>query len=221
MNSFAKGYEIIENFLPEKELASILEQLANFTLPASSGGIRHIDQKATTVAALARSAFMRDQAERYLTGSASFVRAILFDKTPDNNWLVSWHQDKTLAVSMRFELLGWGPWSHKEGVHHVQPPVDVLEQMVTFRIHLDKADQKSGSLRVMPSSHTLGLLSQADIQQYITVHEPLHCVAPVNSALVMRPHLLHASSKAATPSRRRVLHLEYCSYKLPEGVGWA
>jgi hypothetical protein len=46
------------------------------------------------------------------------------------------------------------------------------------------------------------------------------CNAHRGSALVMRPLLLHASSKASGLSRRRVLHLLFGPRQLPHGLNW-
>ncbi|ACS93527.1 conserved hypothetical protein [Teredinibacter turnerae T7901] len=135
--------------------------------------------------------------------------------------MVSWHQDKTVAVTKKFNDPGWGPWSLKDGVQHVQPPIDVLQQMITIRIHLDASTASNGCLKVMPGSHKEGVMSQGFIDQYSKSHCETVCSAPEGSALVMRPHLLHASSKASNPGQRRVLHMEFSSYGLPAGVNWA
>ena len=161
------------------------------------------------------------KAKSYLSESVGLVRAILFNKTPENNWLVTWHQDRTVAVSDKFDKHEWGPWSIKDEIHHVQPPIEVLAQMVTFRIHLDDTSLENGCLKVLPNSHRLGILDAGAIQAYAQSHEAVVCEAPAGSALAMRPHLLHSSSKAVSPCQRRVLHLEYSSYKLPNGVSWA
>ena len=87
------------------------------------------------------------------------VRGIYFDKRPETNWLVAWHQDLTLALKERVEVPGFGPWSLKEGVPHVQPPVGMLEQMLSVRLHLDDADATNGALRVLPGTHRLGRLN--------------------------------------------------------------
>lgn len=221
MTFFEVGFEIIDEFLPIEQLRFIRDQLKEVSSPKASGGVRSIDKKVPAVAALAASVQLRNQAKRYLTGRPLLVRAIFFDKTQENNWLVGWHQDRTVSVSERFDLVGWGPWTVKDGTLHVQPPIDVLEQMVTFRIHLDATDTTNGCLRVMPGSHAMGLLPSSEIQRYVSNHIPVHCEAPVGSALAMRPHLLHSSCKATRPCRRRVLHLEYSSYELPAGVRWA
>lgn len=221
MPHLENGYEMIDEFLTRDQLNSINNEIKTISFPAKAGGIRNAEKKYHSIQKLAASKHLATQAKRYLTGVPSLVRAILFNKTAENNWLVTWHQDKTVAVSERFEKHGWGPWSVKDGVIHTQPPLDVLNQMITFRIHLDDINQKNGCLEVLPKSQNLGVLDQGSIQEYVQHHEPVLCEAKAGSTLAMRPHILHSSSKASSPSQRRVLHLEYSSFKLPSGVTWA
>jgi hypothetical protein len=148
------------------------------------------------------------------------VRAIYFDKSPETNWLVPWHQDLTLAVRDRIESPGFGPWSTKEGIPHVQPPPEILEQMLTVRLHLDDADQSNGALRVLLGSHRFGRLSRQSIEKLQTTHAEYLCAVPAGGAMVMRPLLLHASSRSVSSLRRRVLHLEYAFFGLPFGLHW-
>jgi ectoine hydroxylase-related dioxygenase (phytanoyl-CoA dioxygenase family) len=215
------GYELIDEFLSCDQLNAIKNEINGVRFPARAGGIRNAEKKFTSIRELAGSETLIAHTKNYLSGTVSLVRAILFNKTSESNWLVAWHQDRTVTVSKKFEKYDWGPWSIKDQVHHVQPPVDVLNQMVTFRIHLDDTSLKNGCLKVLPKSHQLGILDPVAIQQYIQNHGAVVCEAQARSALVMRPHILHASSKAATPSQRRVLHLEYSSFSLPVGVAWA
>jgi len=37
----------------------------------------------------------------------------------------------------------------------------------------------------------------------------------------MRPHVLHSSGKLVRHAHRRVVHLEYSDYVLPQGIHWA
>ena len=221
MPSLESGYKIIDEFLTLNQLNSINKEIETISFPTKAGGIRNAEKKYRSVKVLATSEQLTSQAKKYLTGAPNLVRAILFDKTVENNWLVTWHQDRTVAVSERFECQGWGPWSVKDGVIHAQPPLEVLNQMVTFRIHLDDTNHENGCLKVLPNSQNLGVLDHDTIQKYIQSHKPVICEAKAGSALVMRPHILHSSSKASRPSQRRVLHLEYSSFKLPVGVAWA
>ena len=221
MSLSENGYELINSFLSSEQLEAFNSELGSFELPQSSGGIRNAQSKYHSVRSFSSSEHVLKHAARYLKGKPKFVRAILFNKTASNNWLVPWHQDITVAVSSKFSADGWGPWSEKDGVLHVQPPVEVLNSMVTFRVHLDSTSEENGCLSVVPMSHKLGILPQQEILEHSNAFSPVICPAPEGSALVMRPHLLHASAKGTSPTQRRVLHLEYSDYELPSEVSWA
>ena len=221
MAALEEGYELIADFVSQDQLNAINSEIDRASFPARAGGIRNAEKKFAAIRDIANSATLIGQAKKYLPGTAGLVRAILFNKSLENNWLVPWHQDRTVAVTKTFERYGWGPWSIKDTVHHVQPPVAVLNQMITFRIHLDDANQENGCLKVLPKSHQLGILDARAIQVYAQSHDAVVCEAPAGAALAMRPHILHSSSKAVIASQRRVLHLEYSSYTLPPGVSWA
>jgi ectoine hydroxylase-related dioxygenase (phytanoyl-CoA dioxygenase family) len=172
------------------------------------------------VAELARSSRVIDLVRPHTRAEPIPVRSIYFDKSPDTNWLVPWHQDLSIALRARAEVPGYGPWSMKEGVPHVQPPVELLEQMLTVRIHLDDADESNGALRVLPGSHRMGLLSSQSIQRLRVEQSDVVCTASAGDALLMRPLLLHASGKSTSARHRRVLHIEYAAFDLPEGLDW-
>jgi ectoine hydroxylase-related dioxygenase (phytanoyl-CoA dioxygenase family) len=148
------------------------------------------------------------------------VRAIYFDKSPAANWSVPWHQDLTVAVRARVDLPGFGPWSTKDGIPHVQPPIDLLERMLTLRIHLDDADRSNGALRVLPGSHRLGRLTADAIEALRIEYPEVLCTAAAGDALLMRPLLLHASRRSTSVRNRRVLHIEYAGFALPSGLRW-
>ena len=148
------------------------------------------------------------------------MRAIYFDKSTESNWLVPWHQDLTIAVDQRKDVPGFGPWSEKGGILHVQPPVEILQRMLTVRLHLDAADETNGALRVIAGSHRQGRLSAAQISDFSQRESEVICVAKEGSALLMRPLLLHSSRRAFSPSHRRILHLEYAAFSLPGGLKW-
>jgi ectoine hydroxylase-related dioxygenase (phytanoyl-CoA dioxygenase family) len=148
------------------------------------------------------------------------VRAIYFDKSSEENWLVPWHQDLTIAVGERSEAPGFGPWSIKDGVPHVQPPVELLEQMLTVRIHLDDADGSNGALRVLAGSHRLGRLSAERIQGLRTQLPETLCSVSAGDILLMRPLLLHTSGRSTRAAHRRILHIEYAAFELPSNLTW-
>ena len=214
------GYELIISFLDPEQLDKLSSEIGSVELSRSAGGVRNAQVNYPCIGELCSSSLVLDKAASFLHSTPTLVRAILFNKTESNNWLVPWHQDRTVAVSSKFQAKGWGSWSEKDGVLHVQPPIEVLNSMVTFRIHLDATSEKNGCLSVAPGSHKYGVLTQREIIEKLDSVVPVLCKAPAGSALAMRPHLLHASSKGTAPTQRRVLHLEYSDYKLPSGVSW-
>ncbi|MBI1272142.1 phytanoyl-CoA dioxygenase [bacterium] len=149
------------------------------------------------------------------------VRAILFDKTPASNWYVTWHQDLSIPVENKVDSEGYGPWSMKDGILHVQPPASILEQMVSLRLHLDACSEANGAIKFIPGSHLAGILEPDQLAQLRDTHVPVVCPAERGDIIAMRPLILHSSSIAETPDHRRVLHLEYAGTSLPSGMEWA
>ena len=102
----------------------------------------------------------------------------------------------------------------------MQPPMEILERMLTIRLHLDDCDSENGALRVLAGSHQSGRLSSTEIQELRQTQSEEVCVVPAGGVLLMRPLLLHASSPSKTLRRRRVLHLEFACEELPRGLKW-
>src|SRR5206468_5123271 len=137
---------------------------------------------------------LRALVEPVLGPGAFAVRGLFFDKTPEANWKIPWHQDLTIAVRRRIETPGFGPWSIKASVVHVQPPVGILERMVTVRLHLDDCGLDNGPLKVRPGTHSLGRLARERTEELASEVAEDICCLNAGDALIMRPLLLHASS---------------------------
>jgi ectoine hydroxylase-related dioxygenase (phytanoyl-CoA dioxygenase family) len=182
--------------------------------------VRNLLDDSPAVRELATSETVRSVAEAVLGPHCFAVRAILFDKTPRANWKVVWHQDVTIAVRERANVPGFGPWSEKEGVVHVQPPVELLERMLAVRVHLDDCGADNGPVRVLPGSHRVGRLSAEAIDQWREGQAPVDCLAERGSILAFRPLILHASSPAKAPAHRRVVHIEFAADELPAPLDW-
>jgi ectoine hydroxylase-related dioxygenase (phytanoyl-CoA dioxygenase family) len=185
-----------------------------------AAGLRNVLRRSEVLAAFAASGKVRRLLSDLADRDVFAVRGILFDKTPEANWRVAWHQDVTVAVAERLEVPGFGPWSVKDEIVHVQPPVSVLEGMITIRLHLDDCDECNGALRVIPGSHAHGRLSADEIETWRTTRPVVGCIARAGDALVMRPLLLHSSSPAVAPRHRRILHVEFATGDLPGGLQW-
>ena len=183
--------------------------------------MRNLEKNVPAVGELAESQSILCLAQSVLGENAFLVRSLFFDKTPDANWKVAWHQDITIAVHAKIEVPGFTAWSMKDGVMHVQPPASVLERMLTIRVHLDQCDMENGPLQILPGSHKTGKLTEKEILASRECIEPIACIVPKGGAVLMRPLLLHASSPARVPHHRRVVHLEFAAEKLVGGLRWA
>ncbi len=184
------------------------------------GGVRNL-LKIPEIQQLAEGLAVRSLVDAVLGAEAKSVRGILFDKTDAANWKVPWHQDVTIAVQHRVAAEGYGPWSTKAGVLHVQPPPDVLEGMLTVRAHLDDCPEENGALRVLPGTHVFGKISEGEVGGFVERSGETVCELKAGGVLLMRPLLLHASSPATRAGHRRVIHLDYAQRDLPAGMGWA
>ena len=148
------------------------------------------------------------------------VKAVYFDKTPDSNWYVTWHQDIVINVKEKIEMDGFTGWTKKQDGYGVCPPEEYLKEIITVRIHLDDTDETNGALKVIPGSHQKRL-SDEDIKLITQNSIPHVCEVKAGSVQFMSPLLLHASSKSTSQRHRRVIHLELSFKELPGGLEWA
>jgi ectoine hydroxylase-related dioxygenase (phytanoyl-CoA dioxygenase family) len=204
------GFAVIPEVLTPEEVAQLLKDLARSTPRRTKAGVRHILGHAS-VAKLAQEPRLIEIARAVLGSDAFPFRATLFDKSPDANWLVVWHQDTALPLRERREAPGWGPWSTKQGVVYAHAPANALCRVLALRVHLDDSTEQNGPLRVIPGSHAKGLLTDDEVHQLATRTPSVDCPVPVGGVLAMRPMLVHSSSKSQVQDARRVLHIEYAA----------
>lgn len=213
----ADGFAVARQALDAATVEHLRDALAGLD---DSAGLRDLAAKVDAVSVLARTPAVRAMVEPVLGRQAALVRSILFNKRAGVNWQVGWHQDLTIAVREHAGAAGFGPWSVKQGMPHVQPPVAVLENMLTVRLHLDDADEHNGALWVVPGSHTLGRLAAADAVAAASAACPRLCAVQAGDAMLMRPLILHASRKSVSARPRRVVHLEFAANPLPAPLRW-
>lgn len=148
------------------------------------------------------------------------VQCTLFRKTPDCNWKVPYHQDLSIPVAARIANPALSGWSQKEDGHYVHAPAELLDALLAVRLHLDASDADAGALRVLPGSHRLGRLSPERIAAMDKRSGEVVCTADTGDLLLMKPLLLHASSKAERPCGRRVLHFLFAPPRPGCGLQW-
>ena len=213
------GFDIIPSLFTAEEIAYLRFAISTGNL--ETHGARNLLRRVPAIREVAICSKLLKLVEDVVGSNPFPVRGIFFDKTPEANWKVAWHQDLTIAVTEKKDVPGFGPWSVKEGVVHVQPPISVLEKMLTVRIHLDECGGDNGPLQVIPGSHLHGRLEPAVIATWKRKGPIISCIAPEGGVLLMRPLLLHSSSSAKTPGHRRVVHIEYAAEKLVGELEWA
>jgi len=202
------GFAIIPKAVGQRVVESLLEGLSHTSLPRSKAGVRHA-MRFPAIRNFAHGTPLLEMAREIFGTDVIPFRATLFDKSPTANWLVVWHQDTALPLRKRLEVPGWGPWSMKEGVNYAHAPASALEQVVALRLHLNDSTSENGPLRVLPRTHTLGVLTDDQIRNLAGRVEQVECLVPRGGVLAMRPLIVHASSKSATEAPRSVLHIEY------------
>jgi ectoine hydroxylase-related dioxygenase (phytanoyl-CoA dioxygenase family) len=217
-----EGFATVTAALSLDEVRQLIDSLEPlFTdVGRAKGGVRDVFNRCPELKEWCGGESIRKWVEPIVGQNAIAVNATLFDKAIGRNWKVPFHQDVTIRVKERKPVEGFETWWGKDGVPHVWPNAGVLEKMIAVRIHLDDCDEDNGPLRVIPRSHSSGILNATDIERIRCETNERVCPVSAGDLLLMRPLLLHASSTATTPRRRRVLHLEYAIPELPGGLEW-
>jgi ectoine hydroxylase-related dioxygenase (phytanoyl-CoA dioxygenase family) len=219
------GYAVVEKVISPHEVNVLIDAIAALPIgeeirrKRSTYGVRNLLEICAEVRQLAASAPVRALVTPILGDDCFAARAIFFDKTPDANWKLGWHQDSVISVRERIDVPEFVGWSQKAGVVQVQPPAEVLSKMLAIRVHLDESHADNGPLRVLPGSHKFGWLDDEIDNWKQRVPEAI-CQAPAGGVVVMRPLLIHASSASVKPSHRRVIHIEFAFEDLPGGLEW-
>jgi len=212
----ADGFAHIPKLLSEAECDGVAQALSS----AESRGVgsRRMLQE-VWCADLALKVMIHPDIRRALPANARAVQCTFFEKSAEKNWLVPIHQDLSIPVARRLSHPALSGWSEKEGAVFVQPPDTVLRQLLAVRVHIDRCSEEDGPLRLVPASHELG---RVDPRRAAILGRSQGIAVPAQrgDALVMRPMVLHASSKSSGTSRRRVLHFLFGPEALPFGLAW-
>nr|WP_315483753.1 phytanoyl-CoA dioxygenase family protein [uncultured Undibacterium sp.] len=217
----AQGFFVTQPLLSESALVQLSQNLDTLTSGSATprAGDRHLLNHAwcsQLVQVIGQHTLLRD----VLPDSYCAVQCSLFEKSAANNWLVALHQDLSIPVADKVEHPALTAWSNKDGCWFVQAPVKVLEQLVAVRLHVDVCTEIDGALKLIAGSHQYGKVDPTQANALRTSSGERLCAVERGAALVMRPLVLHASSKASGQSRRRVLHFVFGPQDLPYGLQW-
>lgn len=149
------------------------------------------------------------------------VRVVSFDKSPELNWGVPWHQDRVVAVKDRVETPGFSNWSKKAGIWHCEPPLKVLQRMLFVRVHLDRNFPGNGAMEIALESHKAGRINSSDAAQASDGYTTEICTADPGDILILRMLTLHRSKPSRTTASRKVLRIDFSADHLPAPLEWA
>jgi ectoine hydroxylase-related dioxygenase (phytanoyl-CoA dioxygenase family) len=215
----AHGVAVFEDVVPSQQIAH-LRDLKEFAL-CERPGKRAFSVPEVVAALIAAEGALSKLAERLTDQRMRPVRVLYFDKNPDANWAVPWHQDRTIAVARRVDVPGYDTWGIKGGIDHVEPPEPILQSMVSVRLQIDDCGPDNGPLLALRGSFRLGRVPVNEIKSHVERGSTEVCCARVGDAVVMRGLTIHASERALQPSHRRVIHVDFSSGELPCGLEWA
>lgn len=220
-----EGYQILHEPLSRDVLAqleAVLDSAGEESFRQRRSGARYAIRNAHLVVPglqpMLAAGALRELACDALGQSATLVSATLFDKRPGANWFVPPHQDLQVPIQGRTEAPGWTNWSVKAGQQYVEPPLEVFQQMLAVRVHLDECPGENGALEVVPRSHRRRLTEEE--VALIGTQEFQLCPVDAGEVLLMNPLLVHRSRSSQLPQRRRVLHVVYCAADLPGDLAW-
>lgn len=220
------GFATIDNIYTTDEVENILRQISQATTDKETFrkskdlfAIRQFLKEVPSTLDNILNDNLKAVLKQVLGDKYFVVKSIYFDKPPTSNWYVSYHQDLTISVDKKLELQGFNFWTKKQNQFAVQPPLDILQNVVTVRIHLDQTDENNGALKVVPKSHLKGIYRPETIDW--SVENEVNCNVAKGGLMLMKPLLLHSSGRTTNNKQRRVIHIEFSNQELPTELNWA
>jgi len=220
------GFSRIENFYSQKEvdlMVGIIDQIGkendNFRKSTELFAVRQFLKEVPQIKDLIINKEFKLMVNRLLGPNNFILKSIYFDKPERSNWFVGYHQDLTISVDRKMNLENYGPWTIKNNQFSVQPPIEFLENITTFRIHLDPTDKDNGALKVIPGSHQKKII-RTESSEFKNDKE-LICEIGLGGIMLMKPLILHGSNRTKNGKRRRVIHIEIANLELPNPLNWS
>ncbi|TKC08301.1 phytanoyl-CoA dioxygenase family protein [Pedobacter polaris] len=221
----AEGFSIISDVYSNQEIEQILAVINEvdttkdtFRKSADLFAIRQFLKEIPAVYGLVFNSKLKSIIQSTFGEDYFVVKSIYFDKPEQSNWFVSYHQDLTISVDKKVELANFGPWTVKQNQFAVQPPIEILKNNYTIRIHLDDTDENNGALKIIPKSHLKEIYRPETIDW--NFESETVCKIKKGGIMIMKPLLLHSSSRTTNNTKRRVIHIEFSNIELPKEIKW-
>jgi ectoine hydroxylase-related dioxygenase (phytanoyl-CoA dioxygenase family) len=219
------GFTIIEEIFSAEEIDSLADTISRidsskptFRKTTDLFAIRQVLKEIPDLQKLLFNEKLKEIIKKYFGQNYFVVKSIYFDKPEQSNWFVAYHQDLTISVDKKIAIEGYGPWTVKQDQYAVQPPLNILQNIYTIRIHLDDTDERNGALKIIPRSH-LNIRRPETIDKQKDTE--VYCKVKKGGIMIMKPLLLHASDKTTNNNKRRILHIEFSDINLPKEINWA
>ncbi len=220
------GYTILEHFYSNEEVNEIVNRIDHTINNSNSEFIKTKDliairQLLNHIPELKKLIFNNNITSLLSTlfdTNYFLTKAIYFDKPKNSNWFVAFHQDLSISVDQKSTIDNYKNWTFKKGQYGVQPPVSILQDTITLRIHLDDTNKYNGALKIIPKSHLKGII-RTDSKNWNT-EDKYTCEVKKGGIMLMKPLILHASNKNTNYKQRRVIHLEFNTKQLESPLQW-
>ncbi len=219
------GYSILANVYSESEINQILGCLkhaeqneSSFLKTKDLFAIRQLVENVPELSKLLFNKKLTELISNLFQSNCFLTKAIYFDKPSESNWFVAYHQDLSISVDKKANLENYVNWTFKKGQYGVQPPIKILQDTITIRIHLDDTNKDNGALKVIPKSHLKGII-RTDSEEW-NIDNEVVCEVKKGGAMLMKPLTLHASNRTTNGKKRRVIHLEFNNHKLDKPLNW-
>lgn len=223
------GFAIINNFYSDNEMEQIVSEIEKVTHNSNDNStfrksddlfaIRQFHKEIPETLSYIFNDKLKEIIRTNFGKNYFITKSIYFDKPEKSNWFVAYHQDLTISVNKKVEIENFENWTIKQNQFAVQPPKEILENIFTIRIHIDKTTKDNGALKVLNASHKKGICRIENIE-FENEIETI-CEVEKGGIMIMKPLLFHASNKTTNNERRRVIHIEFSNKILPSELEWS
>lgn len=223
LNKF--GFSIVENIFSDEEINRIISCIEHtkkegdsFLKTKDVFAIRQLLNEIPQLKKLIFTTKFKALIHNLSDSTYFLTKAIYFDKPIKSNWFVAYHQDLSISVTEKIKIENYKNWTNKNGQIGVIPPISILENTITLRIHLDNTTKENGALKVISKTHLNGIIRKETTK--LDLENETFCELKKGGVMLMKPLTMHASNRTTNLKRRRVIHLEFSNQDLIKPLNW-